>query len=108
EQTDIETVLARVKIGRFFFRRQQIEQQGGKSRIIERARDKLIARAVPAATATVRKEHERLRLIDNRQIAVEHCAAGRDSHFTLAHALPICRRLSSMSMSTSKSRNLKP
>ena len=62
-------MLARINVDRFFFRRQQIEEQGRESRVIQSACDKLITRTMPAAPAPVNKKHQCLRLIGNRQIA---------------------------------------
>src|SRR5260370_10786601 len=74
-------MLARIKIDRFFFRSEQIEKQGGESSVVQRARDKLIPRTVAAAATTVREKNQRFRLSNDRQLAVEHRAAGRNPHF---------------------------
>src|SRR6266536_2533653 len=74
-------MLARVEIHRFFFRREQIEEERGESSLVQSARDKLIPRTVPTAPAAMCEKNQRSRLIDNRQIAVEHRATGRNPHF---------------------------
>jgi hypothetical protein len=58
EQTYVEAMLARVHVGRFFVRREQIKKQRGQFAIVQRARDKLIARTVPAAPAAMGEEDE--------------------------------------------------
>src|SRR5439155_12055239 len=74
-------MLARVEIDRFFFRREQIKKQSRESGFVERARDKLIPRTVPAAPTAMCEKNQRLLLIYKCQIAVEHRAAGRNPHF---------------------------
>src|SRR5207237_1373089 len=85
KQADVEPVFAGIKIDRFFFRREQIEQQGHESRLIERPRNKLIPWAVPAAPAAMCEKNQRLRLIHKCQIAVAHRAASRNQNFVHGH-----------------------
>src|SRR5437870_5588671 len=80
-------MFSRVKIDRFFFRRKQIEQKRAESGIVQGARDKLIPRTMPAASATVREKHQRLRLIDNGQISIKRRATGRNTHFVHRYTL---------------------
>ena len=81
KEADVEPVLARVKIDRFFLGREQVEQQRGQPGVIQPARHKLIAWTVTTAAAAVRKKHERDRLIDNRQIAIHRRAPSGNSDF---------------------------
>ena len=59
------------QINRLLFRREKIEKQCREAGVVERARDKLIPRAVPAAAAAVSEKHEGGRSIGNCQIALQ-------------------------------------
>ena len=63
------------QINRLLFRREKIEKQRRKASVVERARDKLIPRAVPAAAAAVSEKHKGGRSIGNCQIAIQSRAA---------------------------------
>src|SRR5438270_10856226 len=58
EQTDVEPMLSGAHVHRFFFRREQIEEERGETGRVQGSRYELIARAVPAATTPVHEEDE--------------------------------------------------
>ena len=58
EKADVESVLSRAHIHRFFFRSEQVEEQRGETGRVQGSRHELIARAVPAASAPVHEEDE--------------------------------------------------
>src|SRR5207237_2959090 len=96
KQADIEAMCSRIKVDRFLFRRQQIKKQSRKTPFVQRSRDKLISRTVPAAGAAVREKDKPLRLFDNRQISVERRAPRRNLDF-FAHARALTLALVSRS-----------
>ena len=71
KQRDIEPQVRRVLIDVLFLGRQQVDQQRREARALERTRDELVARAVAAAAAAVREQHETCRgaIDDGRQVA---------------------------------------
>src|SRR4029434_7899807 len=61
--------------------RKQIKKQRRQSGVVECAGHKLIPRTVTAASATVRKKHERTRALRKMQISRENCSPGLNLHF---------------------------
>jgi hypothetical protein len=73
-------MLASIHVGSFFFRREQIKKQRCQPGLIQRSRNELIARTVPAAPAPVRKENKCNRILWSNQISGEHCAPSLNLH----------------------------
>src|SRR6266480_2589851 len=78
-------MLAAIKIDLFLLWREQIEQKRSQSGFVERARNELIPRTMPAAATAVNKKYQRRRLIDNRQISIKRRPAGGNADF-------VCRK----------------
>src|SRR4051794_27169921 len=72
EQADIEPMLSRVEIDLFFFARKQIEKERCQPGLIQRLRNKLVPRAVPAAAASVDKKDKYRRGLRCGERTVEH------------------------------------
>jgi len=88
EQPDVETQMASVSILDFFVRRQKIEEQGSEARVAQEFRHRLVARALPAAPAAMRKEDESARIFGDLKIAGKrHFACGDLQHNRFRRAL---------------------
>ena len=87
KQADIKSELAGLHVHGFLFAREQIEQQGGESQIVQRARDELIARAMPAAAAAVREEDQSLRAVGHSEIATERRPPSGNFRFRVHRSL---------------------
>jgi hypothetical protein len=61
----------RAGIDRLFFRSEQIDQKRRQIRFVEHRCDMAIARAVPAAPATVGEEHDTASMFRQVQVALE-------------------------------------
>src|SRR5438105_6822570 len=78
QQFDIEAEMAGSHVRLFLLGREQIEEQRSQTGLAQPSGDLLVARAVPAAPAPVREEHNPLRSGWNEQLAMECELAGRD------------------------------
>src|SRR4051794_4105504 len=87
EQADIEPVLSRVEVDLFFFRRKQIEKERCQPSVIQRLRNKLVPRAVPAAAASVDKKNEYRRGLRCGQRTGEHRRSCWNTNFRLCIAV---------------------
>ena len=67
---------SRLRIGNFFVGREEINQQGGKSRILKGVGDIAIARTVTTAPAAVSKQHDSASPFDQAQVAFQNITAG--------------------------------
>src|SRR5262249_26086192 len=80
EQTDVESQMAARRVVPLLLLRQQIEQQSPEATQAEAARDKLVARAMAAAAAAVREDHQTLRSGGDDELALEFDGAGGDAN----------------------------
>jgi hypothetical protein len=71
ESLNVEPILARVHVDRFFLTRQQIEKQRPETVGLEKLGDGAIAAAEPAASAAVREYHEPVRVCWYSQIGLD-------------------------------------
>jgi hypothetical protein len=73
EQRDVEAVLARLDVALFLDPGEEIEKQRRDSRMLQLRGDPDVARAVPAAAAAVREQHDPFRARRNGEVAGERC-----------------------------------
>jgi hypothetical protein len=71
QKGDVEPVLSRNFVDSLFSRAQQVEQERCKPGIAQHSRNVSVPRAEPAASASVRKEHNAFRVGRNSESAFE-------------------------------------
>ena len=79
EQLDVEDVGAVC----FLFRGEQVEQQGAQAHLVQDSRDITVAGAVPAAAASVRKQHDSRSVLRNGQVPGQPDRSGGWLHFRI-------------------------
>src|SRR5436190_7862735 len=78
QQVDVESMLRSLNIERFLFGCEQIEKEVPESGLVQNSRDKLIARAMPAAAAAVHEEDQHRRTLRNCKTASQ-CGWAREN-----------------------------
>ena len=81
EQGDVETMLRRINIDRFLFTGKKIEEQSAEPGAVERSRDELIPRTMPAAPAAMREQNEHVRTLGQSERAAESGCSGLNDNF---------------------------
>ena len=81
EQADVETVLRRIRIDRFLFTGEKIEEQSAKPGAIECPCHELIARTMAATPTAVREQNQRARAFGQGEGTGEHGRSGRNNDF---------------------------
>ncbi len=71
EEADVEAQMPGANIDRFFFAREQIEEQRGEAGVVQDPGDEAVTLAMPAAAAAVSKEDDATRGVRHGQIALE-------------------------------------
>ena len=79
---DIEAVFPGLQVHLFLLRRQQVEQQRGEAALLQALRHPPVARAVPAAAATMGKQDQRRKRGRQGEIAVQPGVARRKADLT--------------------------
>jgi hypothetical protein len=88
QQFDVEAQMARALIDGFFVGRQQIRKQRAKAGLVQLPCHVAVARAEPAAAASMREQHQPRGAGREAQVAVQHGRAGRYAHgMLLDHAM---------------------
>jgi hypothetical protein len=80
KERNIDSKFSGRDIDQFFPLREKIQQQRAQPRLLEHFCHRTIARAVPATPASVRKDHESMRIGRQADVSIEGDASDIEAH----------------------------
>src|SRR4029077_10933949 len=81
QQIDVKAKFRCARVSQFLLGRKQVEKKRSQSGVVQCARDELIARTMPTASAALSEKRQRGGIHGNIQIASENGAASRNMNF---------------------------